>query len=85
MTANGILQIAVFFGIILVLTKPLGAYMARVFAGEAGFLRWAERPIYALAGIEPGQGQSWRAYAVALIAFHIEKPKSSPQARAAPG
>jgi K+-transporting ATPase ATPase A chain len=44
--------------------------MARVFTGEAGFLRWAERPIFALAGIKPEQGQSWSVYALALIAFN---------------
>jgi K+-transporting ATPase A subunit len=33
MTANGILQIALYFLVLLALTKPLGAYMAKVFAG----------------------------------------------------
>ena len=37
MTWNGWLQILVFFGIILVITKPLGVYMARVFERERTF------------------------------------------------
>ena len=55
---------------LVALAIPLGLYMAKVFAGEAGFLRWAERPIFALAGIKPEQGQHWSAYALALIAFN---------------
>ena len=65
-----ILQFAIFGVALVVLSIPLGAYMARIFAGEAGFLNWAERPIYALAGIKPEQGQSWSAYALALVAFN---------------
>ena len=38
MTLAGILQIVLFFGILLLLTKPLGSYMARVFGGERTFL-----------------------------------------------
>jgi len=44
MTSNGILQIMLFFGLLLLCTKPLGAYMARVFEGQRTFmhplLRW---------------------------------------------
>jgi K+-transporting ATPase ATPase A chain len=65
-----ILQFAIFGVALVALSIPLGAYMARIFAGEAGFLNWAERPIYALAGIKPEQGQSWSAYALALVAFN---------------
>ena len=50
MTANGWFQIALFFIILLVITKPIGAYMARVFAREKTFLdpvlRPAERLLY---------------------------------------
>ncbi len=38
MTSNGILQMALFFGVILLVTKPMGAYMARVFQGERTLL-----------------------------------------------
>ena len=68
--AQDLTQFALFGAALIALSVPLGAYMARVFSGEAGFLRWAERPIYALAGIDPRRGQSWSAYALALIAFN---------------
>ncbi len=38
MTANGFLQLAIFFLALLVVTKPLGVYMARVFSGERTFM-----------------------------------------------
>jgi K+-transporting ATPase ATPase A chain len=38
MTTNGILQMLLFFGLILLLTRPLGTFMARVFAGERTLL-----------------------------------------------
>jgi len=38
MTANGWLQILFFLALVFLVTKPLGVYMARVFAGERTFL-----------------------------------------------
>ena len=56
MTSIGILQIALFFGLILVCAKPLGAYMARVFEGERTFLhpvlRWLEVLTYKVIGVK---------------------------------
>jgi K+-transporting ATPase ATPase A chain len=34
MTANGLLQIALFVALLLALVKPLGVYMARVYEGK---------------------------------------------------
>ena len=47
MTANGLLQIAIFCAIIAALAVPLGIYMARVFAGERTFLSPVLRPVKA--------------------------------------
>jgi K+-transporting ATPase ATPase A chain len=69
--AQDILQFVLYAVVLVAVAMPLGLYMARVFAGEAGFLRWAERPLFALAGIKPEQGQSWSVYALALIAFNV--------------
>ncbi len=75
MTANGILQIAVFFLVILALTKPLGAYMARVFDGGRTFMHRALRPlemgIYRLCGIREEEEQRWTGYAGALLLFSL--------------
>lgn len=67
---SDLLQFCLYGIVLIVLAVPLGAYMARVFAGEAGFLRWLERPIFALAGVKPEQGQHWSAYAFGLVAFN---------------
>jgi potassium-transporting ATPase potassium-binding subunit len=45
MTANGWLQILLFFGLVLLVTKPLGIFMTRVFNRERTFLDPILRPI----------------------------------------
>ncbi len=73
MTANGLLQIALFFGVLMLCVKPLGAYMARVFAGERTFLspvfRPVERGFYKLFGVDEDDDMKWTTYAFALLLF----------------
>jgi K+-transporting ATPase ATPase A chain len=75
MTPTGILQIAVYFLVLLALTKPLGAYMARVFQGERTFLhplfRPLERGLYRLCGIDEGAEQRWTQYTASLLAVSL--------------
>src|SRR5208282_2507114 len=75
MTALGILQIAAYFVVVLALTKPLGAHMAKVFEGQRTFLhpvlRPVERLIYRLAGVREDTEQRWTQYAASLIAFSV--------------
>jgi K+-transporting ATPase ATPase A chain len=75
MTSLGILQIALFFTLILVCTKPLGAYMAKVFEGERTFLhpllRWLEVLAYKLIGVKEDVEQRWTQYTAALLSFSI--------------
>jgi potassium-transporting ATPase potassium-binding subunit len=75
MTPTGFLEIGVFFLVLLLLTKPLGAYMARVYQGERTWLDPvlvpAERLIYRASGIDWHQEQGWRAYAVAMLLFNL--------------
>jgi K+-transporting ATPase ATPase A chain len=75
MTGNGILQIAVYFLVLLALTKPLGAYMAKVFAGERTFLHRPLRPLeaglYKLCGIDEDGEQHWTVYTGAMLAFSL--------------
>src|ERR1035437_3635881 len=75
MTANGVLQIAVFFGVVLACVKPLGAYMARVFEGQRTFLhpalRWLEVLTYRAAGIREDVEQRWTTYTASLLSFSI--------------
>jgi K+-transporting ATPase ATPase A chain len=73
MTANGWLQIALFFLVVLALTKPLGAYMFRVFEGDRQPLPRVfgrvERGLYRLCGVKADAEQTWPVYAFSLLAF----------------
>src|SRR5882724_7128436 len=73
MTAVATLQIVLFFGLLLLITKPLGTYMAKVFAGDKTFLRrglgWLETGTYRLLGIDPEEDMKWTTYAVAMLMF----------------
>ncbi len=73
MTPNGFLQIALFFAVLLLAVKPLGAYMAHVFAGErtalSPVLGPVERGLYKIFGVREDDDQHWTAYAFSLLAF----------------
>jgi len=75
MTANGIFQILFYFFIILLLTKPVGLFMARLFEGQRTFLHPVLRPLerlcYRLAGVNEATEQRWTQYTAALLAFSI--------------
>jgi potassium-transporting ATPase potassium-binding subunit len=75
MTSIGILQIALFFGLVLVCIKPLGAYMARVFEGQRTFmhpaLRWLEVLTYKLIGVREEVEQRWTHYTASLLSFTV--------------
>jgi K+-transporting ATPase ATPase A chain len=73
MTGNDILQIVIFFGVLWLLVKPLGAYMARVYEGQPSgldrVLGPVERLIYRICGIKPDEEMSWKKYAGAVLLF----------------
>jgi potassium-transporting ATPase potassium-binding subunit len=74
-TAEGWIQIALFSAIVIALTRPLGGYMTRVFAGERTFL-WpvlcpVERAVYWCCGVDEKEEQHWLTYAVAMLFFSV--------------
>jgi K+-transporting ATPase ATPase A chain len=75
MTLNGWLQIAFFFACVLLVTKPLGLFMAHVFNGERTFLdrvlRPVERLIYKLTRVDASHEMRWTEYAVAMLLFSV--------------
>ncbi len=75
MTATGVFQIALYFVIILICTKPVGAFMARVFEGQRTFLhpalRWLEVLTYRIAGVREDVEQRWTQYTASLLSFSI--------------
>jgi K+-transporting ATPase ATPase A chain len=74
MTEFGWLEIALFTVVVGLLTRPLGGYLARVYAGKRTLLQPLIGPIeaavYRIAGIDPALEQSWYRYAVSLLVFH---------------
>ncbi|MGN6814655.1 MAG: potassium-transporting ATPase subunit KdpA [Solirubrobacterales bacterium] len=75
MMAQGWLQIGVFIAIVVALTRPLGAYMARVFSGRRVFLspllEPAERLTYRALRVDPSEEQDWKAYAKSVVLFSL--------------
>jgi potassium-transporting ATPase potassium-binding subunit len=69
MTANGWLQIAVYSVLLLVMTKPLGLYLVRVYDGSIRWLAPVERALYRLGGVDPEEDQHWTAYAGSMLLF----------------
>ena len=67
MNANAWIQIGIFFALLLLAVKPLGAYMAAVYQGKfSRFDGW----IYRILGVNPKQEQSWQQYAAHWLWLH---------------
>ena len=75
MTANDILQIALYFGVLFTAAIPLGHYMARVYTGEKVFISSLARPleyfVYRCCRIDPEEEMSWKTYAGGLLIFNL--------------
>ncbi|MEI8697041.1 potassium-transporting ATPase subunit KdpA [Mesorhizobium sp. ISC15] len=75
MTLNGWMQILVYCGIVILLVKPLGGYMYRVFSGKRTFLSPIlgplERSLYRISGTNEREEQHWTSYAAALLFFNL--------------
>jgi K+-transporting ATPase ATPase A chain len=74
MTTQSLLLLAAFLVVLLALSYPLGAYLAKV--GEdkpisgLGWLAKIEHLLYRLAGVNPDSGMGWKGYAIALLVFN---------------
>ena len=75
MTLNSILQIVLYFVVLVALAKPLGSFMARVFEGKPVFLdrllKPIERLIYRLCGVREDEEMGWQRYTVAMLLFSV--------------
>ena len=75
MTANDYLQIGLYLVVLLALVKPLGAYMALVFADTPNRVTRLggpiERVLHRLSGIHSQEDMSWRRYALAVLVFNV--------------
>src|ERR1043166_9138628 len=75
MTLNGWLQIIFFLALTLLVTKPLGLFMAHVFNRERTFLdpvmAPVERLIYRLTRVDVNREMRWTEYAVSMLLFSL--------------
>ncbi len=79
MTVSGWLQILIYLIVLVLLVKPLGSYMARIYAdpgaGERTFIERLigpfERMLYRLAGVQPTQEMDWKAYTLAMLLINL--------------
>lgn len=75
MTTLELVQIVVYFALVIVCTPLLGGYMARVYGGERTWitpvLQPVEKLLYRLIGTKADEEQSWKQYASEMLIFNI--------------
>ena len=69
MTLNGWLQILLYSLCVLLVAKPIGLYLVRVYDGTYTWLAPVERVIYRLCGVDAKEDQHWTRYATGMLAF----------------
>ena len=76
MGAIGWLQLVLVLGAVVLVTKPLGVYLVQVLDPEVSgppflerVLGPVERAIYRAIGVDPSREQTWKRYAMSMIAF----------------
>lgn len=71
----GIVQIAAFIAVLLLLTKPVGAYIAKVFQREKTLidpiLCPIEKTIYKICGVDPNREMKWTTYTSTMLIFSV--------------
>ena len=72
----GWIQLVVYVGILLLLTKPVGLYLVRVLDEEGKTfldpaLKPVERLLYRLFGLDPKKEQDWIQYTASMLAFSL--------------
>ncbi len=75
LTVNGVLQVLIFIGIILLLTKPFGLYLYHVFAGDRTWFSPAlvpvERVLYRISGVNDEEEHGWLRYTIDMLVFSV--------------
>lgn len=75
MSTLELVQVFLYFGLLIAFTPLLGGYMKRVFDGERTFLspvlEPTERFVYRLGGVRPNEEQRWQQYTLALVLFNV--------------
>ncbi len=75
MTANAVLQLSLYCVLLVVVAKPLGGYMARVYQGDARTAQKVigplERIVYRVLRVDAKEEMTWKTYALAAMFFNV--------------
>ncbi|MGH6624870.1 MAG: potassium-transporting ATPase subunit KdpA, partial [Burkholderiaceae bacterium] len=75
MSVNGVVQVVLYFAVLTALAVPLGALIARIYAGERTWLSPVlgpvERGIYRISGVRADDDMDWKRYAIAALMFNL--------------
>jgi len=75
MPSNDLVLLIVLCIAVLIITPPLGAYIAKVMEGErtvlSPIIAPVERGIYRVLGVDPTTEQGWKSYTVSLLLFSL--------------
>jgi K+-transporting ATPase ATPase A chain len=73
MTAAGLLQLTVYLAVLLALVRPVGAWLASLYAAPpgTGFLGPVERGLYRITGVDPADDMPWQRYAGAVLVVNL--------------
>src|SRR5512141_73783 len=76
MDLYGWVQLALFLGLLLLVTRPMGAYLYRVLDPQGKtfldpILKPVERLFYRFMRVDPTSEQDWKRYAVSLLLFSL--------------
>ena len=75
MSLFDVLQIILYLVILVLLAKPLGAFMARVINGERNILSPVMAPVerftYRMLGTKSDEEMNWKQYAIAVVLFAL--------------
>ncbi|MBO0790967.1 MAG: potassium-transporting ATPase subunit KdpA [Ktedonobacteraceae bacterium] len=74
-TLNSVVQVLLYVVVLILITKPVGLYLTRIFSGERTWLSPilvpVERLFYRLAGVKEDEEQTWVGYVVAMLIFSL--------------
>ncbi len=76
MNIYGWIQLIIFIGLLLLLTKPTGVYLTQVLDPQGRtfldpVLRPVEKLLYRLFGLDPKREHAWQEYALSLLVFSL--------------
>ncbi|AEF16903.1 Potassium-transporting ATPase A chain [Thermoanaerobacterium xylanolyticum LX-11] len=70
-----ILQMVIFICLLVIITIPLGSYIAKVFTNQHTFFDFVAKPIekfvYKITGIDESHEMNWKEYALSLLTFNL--------------